>query len=224
MATAAQSYFTVFAQHVKSCSRCGEPIYWLQSRKPGGKMYPVNVYVQNGQQVTSRTNFHKCDPAVVAAIEKKKLEAQGQQSFTNPPVPKMNMGGVNALFDKAIASGLKYPKIRLQTSSGQQVCLARAGNQSKYTGQVMVTDGEKFGYNKYFGRVDKTGVYQETPQSTDEIRTLLEQLGEDPATVAAKFGKLTGNCCFCMHSLDDERSTEVGYGPVCAKHFGLPWG
>jgi len=27
-----------------------------------------------------------------------------------------------------------------------------------------------------------------------------------------------------MRGLDDERSVSVGYGPVCAGHYGLPWG
>jgi hypothetical protein len=27
-----------------------------------------------------------------------------------------------------------------------------------------------------------------------------------------------------MASLDDECSTAVGYGPVCAEHYHLPWG
>ena len=31
-------------------------------------------------------------------------------------------------------------------------------------------------------------------------------------------------CCFCNRALEDERSTAVGYGPICAGHFGLAWG
>ena len=27
-----------------------------------------------------------------------------------------------------------------------------------------------------------------------------------------------------MRALSDDRSTAVGYGPICADHFGLPWG
>ncbi len=136
----------------------------------------------------------------------------------------LDMSGVNKLFDTAISSGLKYPKIRLQTPSGQAVALARAGDKSKYKGQVMVTDGERFGQNKYFGRVDQTGTYHPTQISTEEVRTLLGQLGAEPAKTAAGYGKLTGNCCFCLRRLDDTRSVAVGYGPVCAEKFGLPWG
>lgn len=218
MTSATIQFFSVYPKEVSKCKYCGGLVYWQQSRR--GSKYPTDVLVQNGQQYTARSNFHKCDQATRDAYQKRQLEAAGQQTFAK----KLNMAGVNSLFDKAVASGLKYPKIRLQTQTGQKVCLARAGNRSRHPGHIMVTDGEPFGYNKFFGRVDQTGQYHPADANTDEVHILLEQLGSDPATVASKFGKLTGNCCFCMHSLDDERSTEVGYGPVCAKHFGLPWG
>lgn len=41
---------------------------------------------------------------------------------------------------------------------------------------------------------------------------------------AARFGKTTGRCVFCSRMLTDERSIEVGYGPICAEREGLPWG
>lgn len=44
------------------------------------------------------------------------------------------------------------------------------------------------------------------------------------AKEAASFGALTGRCVFCDRELTDERSIEVGYGPVCAERNGLPWG
>jgi hypothetical protein len=50
-----------------------------------------------------------------------------------------------------------------------------------------------------------------------------------PATAAeaAGLGWATHHCCFCNLELTDEgdnRSVAVGYGPVCAKKNGLPWG
>lgn len=49
----------------------------------------------------------------------------------------------------------------------------------------------------------------------------------DPAEVGAaaakEYARLFGRCCFCNRGLIDERSTEVGYGPSCAKAYGLPW-
>jgi hypothetical protein len=137
----------------------------------------------------------------------------------------LDMRGVNKLFDKAIANGLKHPKIRLQTPSGQPVALGRAGDKSKFKGQIMVTDGERFGFNKYFGRVTETGVWVVGRVDQPEVRTLLEKLSTNPAETAAQYGKLTGNCCFCLRPLfgEDGRSVAVGYGPVCADKFGLPW-
>jgi len=47
------------------------------------------------------------------------------------------------------------------------------------------------------------------------------------AEQAAAFGKQYGNCVFCARDLTDDaegRSVQVGYGPVCARKHGLPWG
>ena len=37
---------------------------------------------------------------------------------------------------------------------------------------------------------------------------------------AQAFGRQHGLCCACARYLDDERSLAVGYGPVCANHYG----
>ena len=41
---------------------------------------------------------------------------------------------------------------------------------------------------------------------------------------AAALGHSTHHCVFCSLELTDERSTIVGYGPICAGKHGLPWG
>lgn len=53
--------------------------------------------------------------------------------------------------------------------------------------------------------------------------------GLDAATVitaeqAATFGHTFHRCVFCCRDLTTAESTAVGYGPVCAKQHGLPWG
>lgn len=57
----------------------------------------------------------------------------------------------------------------------------------------------------------------------DQVYDLLVALAERPAETAAAYGRLNGRCCFCNRGLADERSTAVGYGPVCAGRWGLPW-
>lgn len=47
------------------------------------------------------------------------------------------------------------------------------------------------------------------------------------AAEAAALGHTTHHCCFCGLDLTDDgegRSVDVGYGPVCARKNGLPWG
>ena len=44
------------------------------------------------------------------------------------------------------------------------------------------------------------------------------------ADEAAAWGHAHDRCVFCSLGLTDERSVAVGYGPVCAGNYGLPWG
>jgi Family of unknown function (DUF6011) len=138
-----------------------------------------------------------------------------------------NLRNIFTLFETAISNRLKYPRIRLQTAGGSPVVLKLAGSKSRYTGQIMVTNGGTFGTNDniYFGRITEAGELLSTGgQTTAEIRSLLARLAENPAETVAQYGRVTGNCSFCELRLTDARSTSVGYGPICAEHYNLPWG
>lgn len=105
------------------------------------------------------------------------------------------------------------------------VQLAVAGERSKYAGDLQVTDGRPYGSNTYFGRVDKGGNWTQSRSLTEQdiaaVRQLLREFSENPAATAKRHGALTGRCCFCNTKLTDERSTAAGFGPVCAKNYGL---
>jgi hypothetical protein len=131
---------------------------------------------------------------------------------------------ISSLFERASANGLKYPKIHLETDNGHSVRLSRAGERSKYVGQIMVTDGMPFGSNKFFGRIDEAGNLTEGRDMTRDVGRLIENFAADPAGIASIHGRRTGNCCFCHKELTTTESLAVGYGPVCADKFGLPWG
>ena len=133
-----------------------------------------------------------------------------------------DFSGVIALFDKANAH-LKYPKIALDVD-GVEVKLQRCGERSSHPGCVNVTDGGGYGNSRWYGRIERDGSLTSGRALTDEVRALLINLAKDPAHIAAEYGKRTGNCCFCCRALTDERSVSVGYGPVCAQSYGLPWG
>jgi hypothetical protein len=144
-----------------------------------------------------------------------------------PTVVVGDFSGVIQLF-KTAQQHLKWPKIRLQLPDGRPLVLALAGHGSKVPGTVIITDGKSFGTNIWYGRVMSDGVWEKShsvdAETQDLLSTLLIKLAKAPARVAATYGKLTGNCCFCTSTLSDKRSTEVGYGPVCAKRWGQPWG
>ena len=53
----------------KRCNRCGGLVAWLVSKRTG-KPYLVNVLGRDGEdEVASPFDFHRCDPAMVAAYQ-----------------------------------------------------------------------------------------------------------------------------------------------------------
>lgn len=133
-----------------------------------------------------------------------------------------SLSNIFSLFEVAISSGLKYPKIRLQTPKGQFVQISRNGSKSRYPGHLCVTNGAGYGAsnNLYFGRITPEGQYVESTFHP-ELSNLLERLAADPAGVAAEYGKLSGNCSFCEKKLDNPESLALGFGPVCGRKYGL---
>lgn len=119
---------------------------------------------------------------------------------------------------------LKRARIVLRDSTGQRVQFWVAGPNSKYAGQVMVSDGGAFGASKFFGRIETNGQFVMTKLTTDAVKQLVIDFAANPEDIASKYGKYTGECCFCCKGLNDKRSLAVGYGPVCATRFGLAWG
>jgi hypothetical protein len=146
-----------------------------------------------------------------------------------------NAKNIFALFKFASAK-LKYPKVVLTIPSQdplpvKAIQIYPAGKLSKYYGSLSVVSEGKYPYRKWFGVIDPAGVFEASPyfeslpqSSKEQIVLLLSLFGENPASLAAKQGKLLGNCCFCGLPLEDESSVSAGYGPVCAENYGLPWG
>lgn len=149
----------------------------------------------------------------------------------NPPAPPKaidlgsSVAGVIALFDKA-ASHLKRPKIRLSVAD-TPVRLMRFGSESMFPGAVGVrAGGSDPSYPRFYvGRIEQDGRFLPKREAEEFpfLEDLLTAIAADPAKVMADYGKLAGACCMCGKGLDVEQSTHVGYGPVCAKKWGLPY-
>jgi hypothetical protein len=137
-----------------------------------------------------------------------------------------SLSGVMALFDKA-RRHLKHPAIVLGWRDDREhiheLRLTIAGERARVPGSVNVVDEAD---RAWFGRILADGNFEHSPriETPAPVLDLLGRFACDPVTVAGEHGRLTGKCCFCNSGLKDERSTAVGYGPTCARNFGLPWG
>jgi hypothetical protein len=142
------------------------------------------------------------------------------------PVSVGSFSGVIALFAKASASGLKFPKITL-LCEGKVIRLSVAGARSKTPGSVTIAGEGVFPNREWYGRVSPDGAWipaRGAAALAAPLTALLTEFAANPAAVAKAHGKLTGNCCFCNKVLGkgkDKRSIGVGYGPDCAENYGL---
>jgi hypothetical protein len=100
-------------------------------------------------------------------------------------------------------------------------------------GQLMALSDQRMstGRRMRYGSLDRDGRFRGNVGPTEieriifnEVADVLQRFAADPAGYAGAHGQATGNCCFCGRGLTDERSVAVGYGPICADYYGLPWG
>ncbi len=166
---------------------------------------------------------YKWDPSEKQEFYIRKLAKTALTPKEAPVYEDVDFGNIIALFNKA-KSKLRAPKVRLMTHDGDPVQLKVATNRSKYAGQIVVSDGGPFGQNIWYGNIDTNGKWRKTAKTTEEVTKLVKAFAKNPAKIASKYGKTYGGCSFCSRPLTDDRSLEVGYGPVCAENYELPWG
>jgi hypothetical protein len=195
---------TMTAKFAGTCTRCN-------TRFTAG----TQIEWQAGKGAAHTTQAG-CDAAKASAVAAKPAPV---------PVQVGAFGGVIALFEKA-KTHLKFPKIRLMCD-GTQVVLSLAGAKSKTPGSVNIAGEGQYPNRAWFGRVSPEGQWipaRMDPAFQTKLTALLTAFSVAPAAVAKDHGKLTGNCCFCNKVLglgEDRRSVVVGFGPVCADHWGL---
>lgn len=150
------------------------------------------------------------------------IEAARKASQPETAPQATGFKAIPALFATASAS-LQYPRITFKTSAGT-VRIQRAGQQSRYAGELQVTDGQGYGQSRYYGRIDKAGNFHPGRDFSGAVTAALTEIEANPAEALGRMGRAEGVCCFCGKDLTDEASTDHGYGPVCAKNWGLPHG
>lgn len=144
-------------------------------------------------------------------LEKLRAAATGANKLAGDLAPLADMF-------RTARGHLKYPKLTVGID-GANYTFSLAGDASKNPGFIYVKRN-----GNYIGKVSPTGEFSTVYGAAAEDREAVNKFSQNPVAVAGHHGHLTGNCCFCSKKLSDERSTEVGYGKVCAGHYGLPWG
>ena len=155
----------------------------------------------------------------------KLIERVGPQQATSSEV--QNGAALFGLFDSAKKTALKYPRITFNFSQDLNDCtyLHPATVASKYYGCLIITEDGGLRGKKYMGRLtpDNTFIpsHAITKEQAEHVLSRIRTMAEDPESALSQYGKLTGRCAMCNGRLKTDKSVMLGYGPVCAKKFGL---
>jgi len=170
-------------------------------------------------------------------LKSKSIESTKTQEFTDEEL--------NAFMDDLERNERKIPKVvhvkeivnLFETSnliSPQIICinpvdnidyvLNIAGKNTQVPGSINVIESHT---GEWMGRILENGIFQPckrvSPEKVESASRALLFLASDPTEMARRYGKRTGRCCFCRLTLKDKNSVEHGYGPICAKRYGLLW-
>ena len=135
--------------------------------------------------------------------------------------------GIVAMMHRANGR-LKKTKITLQTDAGNTLSMTvcpetkRNGEPTANPLAIYLKNGGTFNAD-FLGQIRTTGALALRGNASPDYVRLLDDLSEDPVAAIAAHGHRTGRCCMCNSPLKTHESTTHGYGPVCAKNFGLPW-
>jgi hypothetical protein len=113
-------------------------------------------------------------------------------------------------FSRAVASGLKRPKMYL----GDFVFkLAPEGGRN--AGAIYVTEE-----GEYLGKI-ADGKFVASRECTDAQKAAIVEVCADPKKAAEAYGQETGRCSCCGRELTDPVSIANNIGPICAERFGF---
>jgi hypothetical protein len=146
---------------------------------------------------------------------------------TRPAMEPVNFAGIASFMENA-AVLVARPAFLLRAGE-VDIRLSIAGPRSRTPGMINVTSADRsFTDRVFYGRIGQDGVYAPSLKpdaaAAAAVVECLKLLDADPAQAASRYGRLTGQCSFCSLPLSDVRSLAVGFGRICARKYGLPYG
>jgi len=145
--------------------------------------------------------------------------AEPEKQRDNPSIPVVHLHALAGMFAQALDAGAK--RVVIRTNGADGLVVLRLNKKRR----INVTSAGCYGQNTFYGSIGvDDGQFRPSGNLTQATVDALAKFEANPAGIAAEYGRLTGECCFCGLTLTDARSVTVGYGPICANKFGLPWG
>lgn len=147
------------------------------------------------------------------------------RSLTNPDAPRSttidwDTKALWALFTTAYQNQLTWPKIRFVLPSGKtgEVYRSASGERNLV---IKLNDWRVAELPR-----NRPIIWKSEDICKNETRVELKHLFDCENLVQrfASQGRETCNCSFCGLHLTNPQSVVVGYGPICADNWGLPWG
>lgn len=136
-------------------------------------------------------------------------------------------------FDTATAAGIKFPRMGVQIDDiGTMLVLKRLTAKSITPGAISITVRKKGNavtppQDRWIGTISRDGgkVQFVTYGGPIEAAVLdmLNAMALNFDGFVAAVGIKHGRCVFCCTKLSDPISMAVGYGQICAAHYGLCW-
>lgn len=178
------------------------------------------------QEILVRIAAERCPQFLVDEVLAEHEREQRDAIYARNAVPKPDPVRLARLHELFVAFGEKHTKRGvLFMEDGIRVRVTqRKTRPAERRPALYLSNGRSFDQNVYYGLVDAEGNLEPRKECDSGILAFLNKIAVDPVAEAARMGKLTGICMFCSRTLTDDQSRAVGYGPVCAKSFQMPWG
>lgn len=160
--------------------------------------------------------YGQLTPKQLAAVDNI-LAKDADREKAPAPVGNLNLGDVRKRFALAKQAGIQRPKINLG-----DLVFSMAGDGSKNPGMIYVKGGTAY-EAPYYGKVDQNGDFFPARSLDGEVQQRIVSVGQDVLSAARAHGAQHGKCCFCNRALNTNESVSMGYGPICAEKYNLPW-
>jgi hypothetical protein len=121
----------------------------------------------------------------------------------------VDVSAIQDAFNRALSSGVKRPRLRLDTFT-----FSLAPLTGKNSGALYVKEGEQ-----YLGKV-LAGKFLRVRDCDDRTEKRVVDCAVDPHNSAIAYGKKFGVCSACGLTLSREDSIARSMGAICAKRYG----